>query len=202
MVSLGDEQDPWAPRGREERHGSSCPLSSIPNCPGKAADLLVEQVQELLYVQELFLQLIWPSTSRNNKIKGGSTISGSQARISLQNLLALLAGLCVDCAGPHRGRKALWMEMHLLCSCFMGEMINSCRKKSNAVCLWGYSVQGQCQASSDLSYHLRPVGSLHYAISECLQKYWSWYCWGQGNLPVLPGRSLQHHTAQAGRHGL
>lgn len=54
MVSLGDEQDPWAPRGREEQsHGSFCSPSSIPNSPGKAAELLVKQIQKLLYIHSV-----------------------------------------------------------------------------------------------------------------------------------------------------
>lgn len=89
MVSLGDEQDPWAPRGREEQsHGSSCPTFSIPNSPGKAAELLVKQIQKIAVSTADTAQ-----HKQEPQNKGGGTISGSQTRISPRNLLALLTVL-------------------------------------------------------------------------------------------------------------
>lgn len=74
-------------------------------------------------------------------------------RLISYNLIPKPLGF-VDCAGPHRHRKAQWMEKHL-CSCFMDEMINSCRKKANTVYLCRYPVQRQHQTSNDLNYHLK-----------------------------------------------
>lgn len=165
MVSLGDEQDPWALRGREEQsHGNSCPLPSTPDSPRKTAKLLVEEVPKLLCIQYCFY-------SWNGPAQAGATKERVEAQHQAHKLEShcKTSRLCWLCWSTQRQKGT---EDGDVPSLFLlrGEMINSCRKKANAVCLYKCSAQGQCQASNDLGYHLRPAWLLSLCNKQVFAK--------------------------------
>lgn len=104
MVSLGDEQDLWAPRGRDwTEPWQFLPFLQHSQLPWEGSRIACETTPKAAVHSAAVSAAEMTQHKQEPQKKDGDAASGSQARISPYNLLALPTVLVHTGAERHRG---------------------------------------------------------------------------------------------------
>lgn len=198
MGTLSDEQDVWAPRGRDwTEPWWFLPCLTFPGPLGRRLSCLWNNSQNCCALSSCFCSWDGPAQAETTKTKrDGGAASGSHTRISPYNLLALPTVLVHTGAERHRGWRctffvpASWARWYILA---VRRQIQ-CTHAGNQ-----FRGSPMSAVTSVITWSL--LGCLHSTVGrQVLAELLEWHCWLQGNLlPVLPARSLlaAHRTRQA-----